>query len=796
MKRFMLIHLLIAGCFSLTVSAEENPGKLMRFADVHGDQIVFSYEADLWLVSTQGGTARRLTTHEGGESFAKFSPDGSRIAFTASYDGGADIYVMDVTGGAPKRLTFHPAADMMIEWFPDGERILFRSTGRTYPFRAFDLWEVNVNGGMPVKLPIDRGGLATISPDGKSVAYNPIAREFATWKRYKGGMAMNIWLCRLEDGYFEKIVSNLGNDNWPMWIDDDLYFASDLDPVAPDKPTTVNIFKYSFSDKSTTQMTVHTDYDVKYPSRGGPDDHLIVYQNAGELYLLDVTTGDSRKVPIHLPTDAVSMRETYFPVQDFMGSFNLSPTGVRMVFDSRGDIYTVPAEEGTARCLTQDTSASREKNPAWSPDGRWVAFLSDRTGEEELYMIDRKGEGDWIQLTENSGGYRMQPVWSPDSKQIAFSDKYLQLVLVDVDARTRKVVDKGDVDTGWEDWGVQEYSFSPDSRWLTYTKVVESQLESVFLYSLDKDKVFPVTDHSRNDFSPSFDPDGKYLYFLSDRTFNPIMGDLDQNHIYLNMTRPYVLILKEGEPSPFKPKESDEEVKEAKPDMNDDAGKTVGATAAGEAVAEAEASSEGDADKKEAPAEKAASDSKEKGTEIDTVDFARRIVPAPVPAGNYFRLTGVKGGFLYLAKKEMEFTKYQVVTDAAASGYELMKFDLEEQESKQLMPDIGNYYVSADHKKMVYHAGAGYGIAAAGGPVTPGKGRISLSRVYGHVNKVKEFQQAFDEAWRIERDFFYDKNMHAVDWKAVGRKYRALVPFCGNRADLTYLIGEMIGEIN
>ncbi len=768
MKRALFFTFLAVGLLACTGYAWEETAKLMRFADVHGDRIVFTYEGDLWLASTEGGAALRLTTHEGGESFAKFSPDGRSIAFTASYDGGSDVYVMDVDGGMPRRLTYHPAADYVQEWFPDGEWILFRSRGRTYPDREYSLWKVHVNGGMPVRVPIPQGGLATVSEDGKGVAYNPISREFATWKRYQGGMAMDLWICRLEEGRFDRITNYPGNDSWPMWIGNRIFYVSDESKIA-------NIFCFSLEDQGVTQVTRYDTYDVKYPSRGGPGDHAIIFQNAGELHLLDTDTGASRKVPIAIPSDRVPVRDAHIPVENHVGHFSLSPTGVRMLFDSRGDLFTVPVKKGTPRCLTEGTPGSREKNPAWSPDGRWVAFYSDRTGEEELYLVDRKGEGAWIQLTRSAKGYRLQPAWSPDSKYLAFADKYLQLNLVDVEARTAKVIDRAGVDTGWEDWGIQEYSFSPDSRWLVYTKVVASQLESIFLYSLDEEKVHEVTDASRNDFSPSFDPDGKYLYFLSDRTFNPIMGHLDQNHVFLDMTKPYLLILKKGGPSPFKPEEADEVVKEEEADAlaKEEAKAGIGA---GEAVS---GKKEGDGK-----------------LPIDTDGFARRVVEVPVSAGTYFRLQAVKGGFLYLEKRDREFLKYQTVNDRSGPGFDLHRFDMKSRKPSKLMSSVGNVHLSWDRKKMVYRAGAAFGVVDAGSKASTGDGRVGLSGVYAKVDRSAEFMQMFNEAWRIERDFFYDPNHHGVDWSAMGEKYRALVPFCGNRADLNYLIGEMIGELN
>lgn len=371
---------LFLACF--TTSAVRADSRLMRFADVHGDKVVFTYEDDLWLAPTAGGDARRITNDGGSERFAKFSPDGSLLGFTANYDGGTDVYVMDAAGGSPRRLTFHPAADNVLDWTPDGEFVLFRSR-RAYPNRAEQVYRISVDGGMPEKLPVDRAGLTSMSPDGKRIVYNRISREFRTWKRHQGGTAQDLWLGDLEKGEFRRVTKWPGTDNFPMWTDDGIYFCSDREYG------TLNLYRYDPANEEITPMTSYKDYDVKYPSLGPG---CIVYQYAEVLHLLDLATGKTRQLDIRIPSDLVEVRPEYVSPTSNTGSFNISPTGKRVLLETRGEIVNLPAEQGEPVNLTQ-TSATREKNAAWSPDGRWIAFISDKTGEEEVYLTDQKGDG-------------------------------------------------------------------------------------------------------------------------------------------------------------------------------------------------------------------------------------------------------------------------------------------------------------------------------------------------------------------------------------------------------------------
>jgi tricorn protease len=740
-KRFTLALIGVLAICAPAVTAFAEEAHLMRWADIHEDQVVFTYEDDLWLVASGGGTARRITSHPGAERYAKFSPDGSLIAFTGSYDGGSDVYVIDARGGVPRRLSFHPSSDRVLGWDPSGEAVLFRSR-REYPTRAERLYLISVEGGMPIKLPVDRAGLAALSPDGSSIAYNRFSREDRTWKRYQGGLAQDLWLGRLAAGDFRRVTDWPGSDNYPMWQGDSIYFSSDR------RFGTLNLYRYDVATAAVEALTSYRDYDVKYPSIGPG---AIVYQYGESLHLLDLATGTVEKLAVRLASDRVPMWGEYADVDEHNGSFRVSPDGEQLLLEARGEILSIPAEEGEAQNLTR-SSGSREKNAVWSPDGELVALVSDRGGNEAVWLIDSNGE--WRRLTEGSP-YLLQPVWSPDSKYLLYSDKEMKLKLVEVATASVRVIDQGPVDDGWERWGIQDYLWSPDSRWIAYTRLEPTLYESIHLYSMDTGKTMAMTDDVTSDWSPSFSPDGSYLYFLSNRSFNPVMGLVDQTHVFVNMALPYVVVLKDGEASPFAPSPGDDD---------EDGGED---------------------------------DSEEVTVRVDFDGLGNRILAAEgVERGNYFRLEATDDGFLYLAKPELEFLKYQTVNDRSSDKLELYHYDLAKKETTKLMDGVNNYHLSADRSKMVYRAGSKYGVVDTGSEAKPGDGAVDLGGVRIKVDKQDEYLQIFNEAWRIQSDWFYDPGMHGVDWQAVGEKYRRFVPSCGNRSDLNYLIGEMIAELN
>jgi tricorn protease len=745
---------ILAGLIVLTATAGAQEAHLMRWADVHRDTIIFTYEDDLWLVPAAGGDARRITSHPGSERYAKFSPDGATIAFTAGYDGGTDVYIMDARGGVPTRLTFHPAPDKVLGWHPDGQRVLFRSR-RAFPSRGEEVYLIAVEGGMPVRLPVDRAGLASLSPDAGSLVYNRISREDSTWKRYQGGMAQDLWLGSFAAGDFQRITTWVGTDNYPMWQGDAIYFNSDR------TDGTLNLHRYEVATGEITALTSSDEYDVKYPS-DGPG--AIVYQNGERLWLLDLETGESSVVDVRLGSDRVPVRPALEGIGSHHGSFRVMPDGETLLLEARGEILAIPSDDGEATNPT-GTSGSREKDGVPSPDGRWIALNSDRGGQEDLWLVPADGDGDWRRLTDD-GVFNLQPAWSPDGEHLVWSDKEMRLNLVALDTGEITVVDQSEVDDAWLRWGIQDYVWSPDGRWIAYSKMEASLYEAIFIYSMDSGETHRVTDHVYQDWSPAFSTDGRYLFFLSNRTFNPVMGFVDQNHVFLDMALPYVVVLRAGDPSPFEP-------------GSDDDGDRKGGNEEGEDNSEDNHGSD------------------KVVVEIDFDGIAHRIVAADgVKPGNYFRLEATTDGFLYLAKNANEFLKYQTVSDRTRGTLELWGYTLADASASKLMDGIANFHLSADGDTLVYRAGSKYGIVETGVEAEVGDGAVPLDGVKIRVDRRAEFEQIFAEAWRIQRDWFYDPGMHGVDWQTVFDKYQPLVASCGNRSDLNYLIGEMIGELN
>lgn len=746
---FLIVSLAVAA--GAVPDASEAPGYVMRYADVSGDQIVFTFEDDLWLVPTTGGDAHRITSSEGRELAAKFSPDGQLLAFTGDYDGHGNVYVMDARGGVPRRLTYHPSGGTVTGWTPDGQNVIF-SSNREAPMYSSELYSIPVTGGMAVKLPVDRGSLASMSPDGTKLAYNRFGRHVRTWKRYQGGNAQDVWVADFQTGDITRITDWTGSDQFPMWGDGAIYFNSDREDG------NLNLYRYDTTTKATTCLTHFTDYDVKWPSYG---DGRIVFQYGPGLSLLDVRTGEVSPVAITIPTDSRFMREELVTPAPVKGSFGLSPAGERAVITARGEILNLPTDKGDAVNLTR-APGSREKNATWSPDGRWIALVSDRSGEEQLYLVDQRGEQEWRQLTDGTFGYTNQPVWSPDSKSLIFSDKYLKLHLVDASSGKTKEIGHSDFDDAWERWGVMDYVWSPDSRWIAYTSQTANMNEAIFLYDTRSGETRKLTDDMTEDWSPSFSTDGQYLYFLSNRTFNPIMGRQDQNHIFLKLARPYVFLLRADARSPF---------------LAEDV--LVAATT-------------GDKKGKQDSKKKTAAE-----TRIDVDGLGSRVLACEgIEAGNYFRLTAVDGGFLMLDKPEPEFSKYQNVDDGTGGSLDLLKYSLEDKTAKPILKGIANYHLSADGKQLIYRAGRKYGMVSVAQGSKVGDGAIDVGALKLKVDRQQEFPEIFAEAWRIQRDWFYDPGMQGTDWQAMYDKYAPFVAGCGTRGDLNYLIGEMISELN
>jgi tricorn protease len=727
---------------------------MLRFPDVSRDKIVFVYAGDLWTVPKKGGPARKLSSPAGQELFPKFSPDGRTIAFSGNYDGNTDVYVMPAEGGTPKRLTHHPEADLVVEWYPVGENILYRSRMMSPSRRFHRFFKQSVRGGMPETLALPYGELASFSPDGNRMAFQFISREFRNWKRYRGGMASDIWLYDFIRNTSEKITDFEGTDAVPMWHKNRIYFLSDRD-----ERKKLNIWAYELKRKRFRQVTKFAEYDVKWPSLG-PD--AIVFENGGRLYLLDLASKKSRPVSIQVPADLPEIRTKLKDVSENIQDFSLSPSGKRALFEARGEIFTVPEKHGSVRNLT-NSSGVAERFPGWSPDGKNVAYFSDRTGEYELCMRAGDGKGEEQRVTGRGTAFRYGPVWSPDSKRIAFSDKTGSLFAVDIEDGKPQFVDK-------DNWRrITDYSWSPDSRWLAYSKNMDNALSALMIYDANERKTHQVTGDYYNDRHPAFGAEGKYLFFYSNRTFKPVYDGMGA-WIYPNSTGIYAATLRRDVNSPIRPRSDEEEGKEKEEDKEKDEEQ------------DPNSKDETDKDKK---------DKKEsERVEIDFEGFEQRIVRLPVDAGNFGPLHAVKGKVIFLRRPAAGAAKR-----GEPSG-KLLYYDLEEREEKTVISDIDSYDLSDNGKKVVYKSKSTYGIIDLAEGKKVGDGTIATDKLKAWVNPRQEWQQIFNEAWRVQRDYFYDPNMHGVDWAAVKKRYELLLPYVVDRADLNYVIGEMIAELN
>jgi tricorn protease len=738
------------------------PGtRLLRFPTLSQEAIAFVFGGDLWSVPRQGGLARQLTTDAGLEWLPRYSPDGKWIAFTGQYDGNRDVYVIPSEGGEPKRLTWwtdtgQPSErqgpnNMVVGWTPDSRRVLFRSRHQAWEDRAGRLYTVGLDGSLPEPVGIPEGGFASFSPDGKKIVYNRIFRDFRTWKRYRGGMTQNLWIYDLAANTLQKITENDNTSRDPMWIGDTIYFNSDRD-------ASFNLFSCDTAGKNVRKLTDFTDYDVRWASAGPGG---IVFEKGGYIYLLELPGGRCTEVEIHVPSDMRVARTEFVKVGDKITEIGLAPEGKRVVLVARGDVFTLPAEKGNTRNLS-NTPGAHERGAAWSPDGKWIAYLSDQTGEDEIWMVPQDGKGAAQRLTSDGHCWRFPPVWSPDSKKIAFADKDLKLFVLDVASRKLTLADQAKYqEISWFMW-------SPDSRWITYHKQNLQQLHQVYLYSLASGKVTCVTSEMNDSYDPVFDPDGKYLYFISDRDLNASIGAFDFSYVYDNPSRVYALTLQKTLASPFAP-ESDEVKEEAKGAAKDDK--------------KSETSKEDEAKKKK----------KVEPTKIDLDGIEARIAAFPMPAGNYALLRANSGAVFYLSGPVPTLTG---APEGPANDLHL--FDMEKRKDAVVISAIGSYDLSPDGSKLVYAAGEKYGIldAKAGTTGKVGDGALNTGDMQARLDHRAEWKQMFDESWRLERDFFYVENMHGVDWPAMKAKYGALLPFVAHRTDLTYIIGEMISELN
>jgi tricorn protease len=769
------ISLLITGLFIAMLAfggqagAAEDTPLLVQSPTLSRTQIAFGYGGYLWSVAREGGEARQLTTggHEGGPIF---SPDGKWIAFTGEYDGNIDVFVMSAEGGEPRRLTWHPGADVAVGWTPDGKKVLFRS-GREAYADIDRLYTVPAEGGVPEVLPMWRAEAGWYSPDAARIAYVPNLRWQNAWKRYRGGQTTPIYIVKLSDLSLEKLPRENSNDSSPAWVDDTVFFLSDRNGP-------VTLFSYDTKTKTVKQAVENKGLDFKSVS-AGPD--ALVYEQFGGIYLFDPKNGKSSKVEIHIAGDLPATRPHFEKVAEKISSAALSPSGARAVFGARGDILTVPAEKGNARNLTRTTGVA-ERDPAWSPDGKWIAFFSDESGEYALHIVDQSGLGAVKKINlGNPPSFFYNPNWSPDSKRISYTDKRLNLWYVDVEKGTPVKVHT----ERWEDFGsAVDPIWSPDSKWLTYTKLLPNHLHAVELYSLENAKSTQITDGLSDARYPVFDKNGKTLYFTASTDVGLSVGWLDLSSYQRPITRSvYAVVLKKGDASPVEP-ESDEE--------------KIGGDKSGDATKDKDAAKSKDAGKTK-ESDKGKDDKGKEGEKkeepvIVTIDFdqiGQRIVAMPIKAANYVGLTAGKTGILYLT----EIPEVPSLTAPTLST--VTKFDLSTRKTEPFLSGINAFAISANGEKVLYQLGQGptWFITATATTPKPGEGALKLDEMEVYVDPRVEWNQMYHEVWRIQRDFFYDPNHHGLNLAAAEKKYAPYVKGAGGRADLNYLFEEMLGEI-
>jgi tricorn protease len=776
MKRSLFLALLVvlaAAGAPGPVAQEPAESRLLRFPAVHGNQVVFTYAGDLYTVSATGGVARRLTSDVGFEMFARFSPDGKWLAFTGQYDGNTEVYLMPSQGGVPKRLTWTATLgrddvsdrmgpnNIVLGW-KDASHVLFRSRRTEWNDFLGKLYLANVNGGPIEELPLPRGGFGSYSSDGTQLVYNRVFREFRTWKRYRGGMADDVWLYDFKTKATTNLTNNPALDIIPMWKGSRVYFTSDRD-----QPTRLNLYSYDLGTKHTRKLTDFTEYDIKFPSLG---DNAIVFENGGYIYRFDLAAEKAVKVPVTIAEDFDSGRAEQVDVSRSVTNYEIAPDGSRALFGARGDVFTVPAKHGPTRNLTR-TPGVHERDSKWSPDGQWISYISDRTGEDEIWIVPQNGQGAAVQLTSRGDAYKFSPAWSPDSRKIAWSDRKQRLHVVDVDSKAMTLVTESPAGR------INDYAWSPDSRWLAYVKPEDENMGRIHLFSLESKQTTAATDGWFAVSQPTFSADGKLLFFVSARTFNPSYGQTEFQHVYSDMSKIYLVALAKDAKSPVAPRSDEVKIKDEKK-----------AEGVGRAADEAQApKAEGGGRKAEAPADPQKKDEPKKdaapAVRVDVDGLIARIAVLPVAAANYRSLVSV-GNRLYYGRSGAR--------EAAA----LYVFDFDKGAETQVVAGGTGYEISADGKKMLVSSTGRYAIVDTPTNRTELKDFLDLSDLKVTVDRRAEWRQMFDESWRQMRDFFYAPNMHGVDWPAMKVKYAPLLEHVNHRADLTYVIGELIGELN
>ena len=745
----MPIAFIVAAALVATAPPQDST-RLLRFPDICGDAIAFVYGGDIYSVPSGGGIAQRLTSHAGNELYPKFSPDCATIAFSAEYDGTRQVYLIQAAGGTPRQITWYNDVGPLsprrgtdyrvLDFTPDGRHVLVRVNRAPYSSTGGNVvgapYLVPVDGGLEKPLPMQDAGGGMFSPDGTSLVYTPLDHDFRSWKRYRGGLAPDVWTYDLVHNTARRLTDHRATDQQPMWLGDTIYFVSDRDDEH------LNLWAMGTDGADPRKVTRFDDFDVLWPSAGRD---AIVFEQGGWIWRFDAKTQQAQKVDIRVTGDLPQALPQWKKVAANVESFGLSPHGERAVLAARGELFTVPAQHGEIRNVSR-TPAAREISASWSPDGRWIAYLSDASGEYEIYLRAQDGSGEPRRLTHDGDTWRFTPVWSPDSRKLAYGDKHQRLRILDIASGRQTDVDRSHDEDMLEDNDITQYAWSPDSAWLAYARTNAARLRQIWLYSLASGKKTAVTEPTMPAFSPTFDPQGRWLYFLSNRDWNLTFSAYEVNYLYTNATRPYAMTLAKDGPLLY-PLPSDE-------------------------VAPA--------------APKIADAGKPSGMRVDLDGIERRVAALNVAAGSYQSLSATIDALYYLAG------------DRYGAAFELRRLALDAAGDAPVAQGVSDYRLSSAGDKLVLRQGDAFAIVDAKADADPKAGALDLARLELRIDPREEWPQLYADAWRTLRDWFYDPGMHGgiERWKGVRERYAALLPYVATRSDLDYLLHEIAGENN
>lgn len=736
---------------TLSSSAQVDAG-LFRYPDVSATKIVFVYANDIWVMPKEGGQAVKLSSPPGVEIMPKFSPDGNTVAFTGRYDGNYDVYTLPINGGIPERLTAHGYADRIVDWTNDGKQIFFASGRESGKARFNQFYTVPVKGGIENKLPFAYAEYGSYSPDGKQMAVVIMSVAGRNWKRYRGGTNGDIRIYNFTNNTQENIsLLSDADDEYPMWHDHFIYFLSDRGPEMR-----MNIWRYDINTKAFEQMTKFTDYDISNPSQG-PDD--IVFNCGGKLYLMPFSTNAAKAINVSVVMDETLQKPKLVNASDFIQHASISPDGNRVLIEARGDIFSLPAENGFVKDLTM-TTGSAERFPSWSPDGRKVAYWSDQSGEYELWVMDPTKENSAKKITNYGAGYRYGIVWSPDNKKLAFIDKAGKINVYDFVTNTTVNVDQGLYFSHGNMEGFT-FSWSPDSRWLTYYRDLENLHNAAFIFDTKNNKTTQVTSGFYSCTNPVFSADGKYLFVITSQAFQPFYSDADNTFIYANSSTIAAIPLQKTGASLLLPKNDTVSVKHDTVDKKE-------------------------SDKNEKTNEKEIGKDDGNAIAIDFDGMESRMELLPVAPGNIGSLNAIKGKILYLRYPNTGVTDGQPV---------LQYYDIEDRSEKTVLAGADQYILSANGEKMLVSKSGAWAVLSPREGVKFEK-PLRINEMQMTVDPKQEWKQIFTDAWRIERDYFYDGNMHGTNWPEIKNRYMKMLDGAMTREDVDFIIGEMIGELN